>query len=185
MSDTSRLVEQARKGADKYERAAWFEVSDLLTKLADEVERLQANAVNLRRAWREDSDGQHETNRLLAAERDDARARVAALEAGIRNHSCGISRGCTCPGGDHHDEQNTMCRYGQPFDKELELRALLDAGQTCPHGDPTCPCPDGDLCHHEDGPGSPGWPKPVVGDDKADSEEGEQRERMGINHVKG
>ena len=63
--------------------------------------------------------------------------------------------------------------------------ALLDAGQTCPHGDPTCPCPDGDLCHHEDGPGSPGWPKPVVGDDKADSEEGEQRERMGINHVKG
>ena len=121
----------------------------------------------------------------LLAEVRWLRARVAALEAGIRNHSCGISRGCTCPGGDHHDEQNTMCRYGQPFDKELELRALLDAGQTCPHGDPTCPCPDGDLCHHEDGPGSPGWPKPVVGDDKADSEEGEQRERMGINHVKG
>lgn len=20
---------------------------------------------------------------------------------------------------------------------------------TCPHGDPTCPCPDGDLCHYE------------------------------------
>jgi len=84
MTDYNKLVEQARKGADKYERAAWFEVSDLLTKLADAVEQLQANAVNLRRAWREDSDGQHETNRLLAAERDDARARVATLEAGCR-----------------------------------------------------------------------------------------------------
>jgi hypothetical protein len=20
----------------------------------------------------------------------------------------------------------------------------------CPHGDPTCPCPDGDACHYED-----------------------------------
>lgn len=28
-------------------------------------------------------------------------------------------------------------------------------GQTrpiCPHGDPTCPCPDGDVCHYEDDP---------------------------------
>ena len=45
MSDTSRLVEQARKGADKYERAAWFEVSDLLAGLADAVETLQENLV--------------------------------------------------------------------------------------------------------------------------------------------
>ena len=92
----------------------------------------------------------------LLAEVRWLRARVAALEAGIRNHSCGISRGCTCPGGDHHDEQNTMCRYGQPFDKELELRALLDAGQTCPHGDPTCPCPDGDgdRCHYKPSSGT-------------------------------
>jgi hypothetical protein len=22
----------------------------------------------------------------------------------------------------------------------------------CPHGDPTCPCPDGDWCHYEDDP---------------------------------
>lgn len=22
----------------------------------------------------------------------------------------------------------------------------------CPHGDPTCPCQDGDLCHYEDDP---------------------------------
>lgn len=25
----------------------------------------------------------------------------------------------------------------------------------CPHGDPTCPCPDGDVCHYEDDPGNP------------------------------
>ena len=26
-----------------------------------------------------------------------------------------------------------------------------NAGQTCPHGDPTCPCPDGDgdPCHYK------------------------------------
>jgi hypothetical protein len=24
--------------------------------------------------------------------------------------------------------------------------------EQCPHGDPTCPCPDGDWCHHEDDP---------------------------------
>jgi len=73
MSDTSRLVEQARKGADKYERAAWFEVSDLLTKLADEVERLQRDNDLVLRAMGE-----------YWEERDAARARVASLEAGIR-----------------------------------------------------------------------------------------------------
>jgi hypothetical protein len=24
--------------------------------------------------------------------------------------------------------------------------------EQCPHGDPTCPCPDGDWCHYEDDP---------------------------------
>ena len=75
MSDTSRLVEQARKGADKYERAAWFEVSDLLTKLADEVERLQRE----RDEW---ADGYMQRDR----DTHEARARVFALEAGIAEH---------------------------------------------------------------------------------------------------
>lgn len=26
----------------------------------------------------------------------------------------------------------------------------------CPHGDPTCPCPDGDVCHYVADPGCPG-----------------------------
>lgn len=32
----------------------------------------------------------------------------------------------------------------------------------CPHGDPTCPCPDGDACHYE---GADAWicPNPVLG----------------------
>lgn len=28
----------------------------------------------------------------------------------------------------------------------------------CPHGDPTCPCQDGDACHYVDLPGSPAMP---------------------------
>jgi hypothetical protein len=24
--------------------------------------------------------------------------------------------------------------------------------EQCPHGNPTCPCPDGDWCHYEDDP---------------------------------
>lgn len=24
----------------------------------------------------------------------------------------------------------------------------------CPHGDPSCPCPDGDVCHYKDDPKS-------------------------------
>ena len=27
----------------------------------------------------------------------------------------------------------------------------------CPHGDPTCPCPDGLQCHYE---GRDAWPEP-------------------------
>ena len=110
------LVEQAREycsGAMRKQGEA------LVAGLADAVERLQANAVNLRRAWREDSDGQHETNRLLAAERDEARARVAALEAGIARMGirCAWARswGSDCKPG--------VC-------PDCDLRALLDAGQT-------------------------------------------------------
>lgn len=28
----------------------------------------------------------------------------------------------------------------------------------CPHGDPACPCPDGDACHYRDYPARDGWP---------------------------
>lgn len=31
------------------------------------------------------------------------------------------------------------------------------AADVCPHGDPTCPCPDGDPCHYVSGPGPRGW----------------------------
>jgi hypothetical protein len=30
---------------------------------------------------------------------------------------------------------------------------------TCPHGDATCPCPDGDLCHYE---GADAWLSPTA-----------------------
>ena len=30
----------------------------------------------------------------------------------------------------------------------------------CPHGDPYCPCQDGDLCHYE---GPDAWPEPIPG----------------------
>lgn len=33
--------------------------------------------------------------------------------------------------------------------EEAVAEFLSDAGG-CPHGDPTCPCPDGLLCHYED-----------------------------------
>lgn len=35
----------------------------------------------------------------------------------------------------------------------------------CPHGDPACPCQDGDLCHYEDDPatGTKAWPCPHCG----------------------
>lgn len=32
--------------------------------------------------------------------------------------------------------------------------------QLCPHGDPTCPCPDGLGCHYETYGDSPAWPCP-------------------------
>jgi hypothetical protein len=31
----------------------------------------------------------------------------------------------------------------------------------CPHGDPSCPCPDGLECHYE---GPDAWPSPVQND---------------------
>ena len=51
--------------------------------VVERVATLEANAVDLRRAWREDSEGQHATNVRLAAERDEANARVATLEGGM------------------------------------------------------------------------------------------------------
>ncbi len=36
------------------------------------------------------------------------------------------------------------------------LRAL---GMPCKHGDPLCPCPDGDPCHYE---GDDAWPSPRI-----------------------
>ena len=39
-----------------------------------------------------------------------------------------------------------------------DLLGHLGAGDVCPHGDPTCPCPDGLACHYEDIPGSPAMP---------------------------
>ncbi len=30
----------------------------------------------------------------------------------------------------------------------------------CPHGDPHCPCQDGDACHYEDVGDSKAWPAP-------------------------
>lgn len=33
-------------------------------------------------------------------------------------------------------------------------------GMTCPHGDASCPCQDGDACHYVDLPGSPAMPAP-------------------------
>lgn len=35
---------------------------------------------------------------------------------------------------------------------------LIAAGEVCSHGDPLCPCPDGDMCHYE-GPNP--WPSPL------------------------
>lgn len=49
---------------------------------------------------------------------------VARLRKGIAAHSCGISHGCDCV-GDHHDPDNTACRYGQPFESERKLKELL------------------------------------------------------------
>lgn len=34
--------------------------------------------------------------------------------------------------------------------------------RSCPHGDPTCPCPDGDPCHY-DGTSAMLCPNPVLG----------------------
>jgi hypothetical protein len=31
-------------------------------------------------------------------------------------------------------------------------RAYLQEHAECPHGDPTCPCQDGDVCHYVDDP---------------------------------
>ena len=28
----------------------------------------------------------------------------------------------------------------------------------CPHGDESCPCPDGDACHYRAYPAADGWP---------------------------
>ena len=33
-------------------------------------------------------------------------------------------------------------------------------GRRCPHGDPWCPCPDGDSCHYE---GEGAWGEPTAG----------------------
>jgi hypothetical protein len=30
--------------------------------------------------------------------------------------------------------------------------SMADETAACPHGDPTCPCPDGDVCHYVDDP---------------------------------
>lgn len=33
-------------------------------------------------------------------------------------------------------------------------------GDICPHGDPSCPCPDGLMCHYG---GPDAWPEPEPG----------------------
>lgn len=33
-----------------------------------------------------------------------------------------------------------------------QAREFLGHVRRCPHGDPTCPCQDGDWCHYEDDP---------------------------------
>jgi len=30
-----------------------------------------------------------------------------------------------------------------------QLQVAADAYPACPHGDPSCPCQDGDSCHYE------------------------------------
>lgn len=30
----------------------------------------------------------------------------------------------------------------------LQMKQIIEA-RACPHGDPTCPCQDGDTCHYE------------------------------------
>lgn len=39
---------------------------------------------------------------------------------------------------------------------------MIEAAPYCPHGDPTCPCPDGDSCHY-DYPDAMICPNPVLG----------------------
>ena len=47
---------------------------------------------------------------------------VERLRAAILEHSCGIRRGCLCPGGDHHDPDNSACPAGKPFEAERRLK---------------------------------------------------------------
>ena len=46
--------------------------------------------------------------------------------------------------------------------KQGYVSSTLTPATSCPHGDPLCPCPDGDSCHHKDvilpdGKISKGW----------------------------
>jgi hypothetical protein len=45
------------------------------------------------------------------------------------------------------------CRYRN----HRPLKEQIEMSKRCKYGDPTCPCPDGDLCHYE---GSKPWSVP-------------------------
>ena len=64
---------------------------------------------------------------LVVGQRDEARAEVVRLTDGIREHSCGISKGCYCT---WDEDGNPIGEHGpncfQPFESERRLKALLD-----------------------------------------------------------
>jgi hypothetical protein len=49
-----------------------------------------------------------------------------------------------------------------PVYREYLIQQIREDAQRmqaqCPHGDPCCPCQDGDACHYETYGDSPAWP---------------------------
>ena len=91
MSDVDRLVEQARAFTPKRAEMTPLATQRLVAGLADAVERLERDRKAWETAWFRDTD-------RLTDEADEARARVAALEA------IAIQAPCHCIGsGSTHD----------------------------------------------------------------------------------
>ena len=120
MSDVDRLVEQARELLGS-SRAVLFhvEVLDLLAGLADAVEQSERHNDLVLRAMAE-----------YREERDEARARVAALEAGIRRLHPPVDGGLGF-GPDGYGDISPACpscgtyeEYAQPW--PCPTAALLD-----------------------------------------------------------